>query len=167
MTTHIIDRRTFVKAIGAGALLASSGVATAAAEKTRFKTHATGDEEVPTPVDTNAQGQANFKLSKDGSEMSFKVNVANIDDVIGIHIHQAPAGSNGPIVVPLLGNPFITTPLTVNGTIVEGTITASDLAGPLAGTSLSALVAEIRAGNTYLNVHTSDYPGGEIRGQIG
>ena len=59
----------------------------------------------------------------------------------------------------------------------EGTITAANLVGPLAGHPLSDLIAEMRAGNTYTNVHTNDgvappntgpgdFPGGEIRGQI-
>ena len=47
----------------------------------------------------------------------------------------------------------------------EGELTAADLRGPLAGQPLSALVALIAAGQTYTNVHTERYPGGEVRGQ--
>ena len=47
-----------------------------------------------------------------------------------------------------------------------GTITEANLVGALAGQPLSALIDEIRSGNTYVNVHTSQFPGGEIRGQI-
>ena len=64
-----------------------------------------------------------------------------------------------------------------NGKIAEGTITAANLVGPLAGQPLSALVEAIQAGNAYVNVHTNDgvaptntgpgdFPGGEIRGQL-
>jgi hypothetical protein len=53
-----------------------------------------------------------------------------------------------------------------DGVYVEGTITASNLVGPLAGQPLSALLDAMRAGNTYVNVHTSANAGGEIRGQI-
>ena len=67
---------------------------------------------------------------------------------------------------------------TENGVLSTGTITAADLIGPLAGQPLSALVDEIDAGNAYVNVHTNDgvvptnegpgdFPGGEIRGQMG
>jgi len=50
--------------------------------------------------------------------------------------------------------------------LAEGTITASDLVGPLAGQPLSALIEAMRAGNTYVNVHTVQFPAGEIAGQI-
>ena len=64
-----------------------------------------------------------------------------------------------------------------SGVLARGTITAANLRGPLAGQPLSALIAQMRAGNTYVNVHTNDgvappdtgpgdFPGGEIRGQI-
>jgi hypothetical protein len=158
-----------VKAVGAGAIVASSGVASAARPPaTRFKAHLTGDEEVPS-VDTNAQGQANFKLSKDGSELSYKLNVANIEDVIGAHVHQAPAGQNGGIVAYLFGAPFVadTDAVTVNGTLAEGTITDADVVGtsPTAET-LAELLDVMRAGNTYVNVHTLANRPGEVRGQI-
>ena len=165
MTHNSIGRRTFVKAVGAGALVASSSVASAARPPAkRFKAHLTGDEEVP-PVDTNAQGQANFKLSKDGSELSYKVNVANIEDVIGVHIHNESAGVNGDIVVFLFGEPFVDNEdaVTVNGTFLEGTIADGDVRGL---SELSALLDEMRAGNTYVNVHTIGVRSGEIRGQI-
>jgi glucose/arabinose dehydrogenase len=130
-----------------------------------FGTHLSGREQNP-PLDTRAQGQAIFQLSKDGTELAFKVIVADIDNVIGAHIHLAPAGQNGPIVLPLLGNPFIPDPgVTVNGILVEGTATAADVGGPLAG-DLEALIAAMRAGDTYVNVHTVEFRPGEIRGQI-
>jgi hypothetical protein len=50
--------------------------------------------------------------------------------------------------------------------LAEGTITEDDLVGGLAGESLEVLIEEIKAGNTYVNVHTSQNPGGEVRGQI-
>jgi hypothetical protein len=55
--------------------------------------------------------------------------------------------------------------VTVNGILVEGTATAADVSGPLAG-DLDALIAAMRAGDTYVNVHTVEFRPGEIRGQI-
>lgn len=122
-----------------------------------------GSQEVPA-VETKGTGVAKFKLSKDGESISYKINVANVDDVTQAHIHIAPAGSNGPVAVFLFG--FVTGGVTVNGTLVEGTIAADDLIGPLAGGTLDTLAAELEAGNAYVNVHTVANPPGEIRGQI-
>ena len=124
-----------------------------------------GDNQQP-PVDTRARGLATFQLSADGTKLEYKVLVANIQNVIGAHVHFAPSGQNGPIVLPLLGNPFIPDPgVTLNGILVEGTATAADVSGPLAG-DLAALVSAMRSGETYVNIHTVAYRPGEIRGQI-
>lgn len=134
-----------------------------------------GGEEVPSR-DTNARGNAVFSLSDDGLTLSYKLIVANIDNVIASHIHIAPAGTNGPVVLFLFG-PAAPGGGRSNGVIAEGTATAANLVGPLAGQPLSALIAQMSAGNAYVNVHTNDgvgapntgpgdFPGGEIRGQI-
>lgn len=132
-----------------------------------FRTHARGDEEVD-PVDTDAQGQAIFQLSKDGEELSYKLIVANIENVLMAHIHLAPAGQNGGIVVWLYpsGPPPQPIPGRFQGVLAEGVIDGDDLVGDLEGEGLDALVAEMRAGNTYVNVHTEQHPGGEVRGQV-
>jgi hypothetical protein len=138
-----------------------------AGDHRNFVAHLSGGEEVP-PVDTNATGQAKFQLSKDGTELSFRLIVANIENVTQAHIHLAPAGVNGPVVAWLYpaAPPAQLIEGRTQGVLAEGVITEADLVGPLAGASLSALVAEMRAGNTYVNVHTSQFPPGEVRGQI-
>jgi hypothetical protein len=150
------------------------GGSAGAASNRNFRTHLSGDEEVP-PRETNAQGQAIFQLSKDGDELQYKLIVANIENVVAAHIHVAPAGVNGPVVVFLFG-PAAPDGGRTDGVLAQGTITADDLIGPLAGQPLSALVEQMEAGNTYVNVHTNDglapentgpgdFPGGEVRGQ--
>ena len=62
------------------------------------RTHLSGAEEVPAR-DTGAQGQAVFQVNKDGTAMSYKLMVANIENVTQAHIHLAPFGTNGGIVV--------------------------------------------------------------------
>jgi CHRD domain len=140
-----------------------------------FVAHLTGAEEVP-QNNCPGQGQAVFKLNADGTELSYRVIASNIDNVVQSHIHLAPAGSNGSIVLFLYG----LVPSgggSQNGVLNTGTATAADLIGPLSGHPLSDLVTNLRAGGAYVNVHTNDgvsptntgcgdIPGGEIRGQI-
>lgn len=123
-----------------------------------------GDEEVP-PVDSDAKGAAIFRTSNDGTELNYRLIVANIEDVTAAHIHLAPRGENGDIVA-FLFDPEEPTEGRTNGVLAEGTITSEDLVGPLAEATLSELIDEMEAGNTYVNVHTVDHPSGEIRGQI-
>lgn len=132
------------------------------------RTHLTGDEEVP-PVDTQAQGQAIFQVSRDGTSASYKLIVANIENVTQAHIHCcAPVGANAGVAVWLYpsGPPAQLIPGRTQGVLAEGVITAANFVGPLAGQLFSRLLDEIRLGRTYVNVHTSQFPGGEIRGQI-
>ena len=139
-----------------------------------FQTHLSGDAEVP-PRETLAQGNVKFQLSKDGQSLSYKLIAANIENVVAAHIHLGPPTCQCPVVVPLYGNAPPDGGRT-DGVLAEGVITAANLGGPLAGQSLEALLEQMRAGNTYVNVHTrsttrpplvpGNYPGGEIRGQI-
>jgi hypothetical protein len=141
--------------------------AAAAVEAANVRAHAHGGAEVPA-VDTEAQGQATFMLSADGTEVSYQLFVANIMDVTQAHIHRAPAGSNGGVVAWLYpsGPPATLIPGCSQGMLAEGVITSANLVGPLAGKDLEDLLAEMGSGNTYVNVHTSANPPGEIRGQI-
>ena len=131
------------------------------------RTHLSGDEEVPAR-DTSAQGQAVFQVNKEGTGISYKLMVANIENVTQAHIHLAPAGTNGGIVVWLYpaAPPSQLIPGRTQGILGEGEITASSLVGSLGGSPLSALLDAMRDGRTYVNVHTSQFPPGEIRGQV-
>jgi len=124
-----------------------------------FRTHLSGGNEVP-PVESRAQGQAIFQVVNDPPEIHYKLMVANIRDVTGGHIHLAPAGQNGPVVVNLLGPP--PGPGRRQGVLVEGVITGADVMGM----PLPALLEAMSNGGAYVNVHTVNNPGGEIRGQI-
>ena len=147
-----------------------------------FQTHLHGEEEVPSR-ETLAQGNAKFQLSKDGQTMSYKVIASNIDNAFMTHIHLAPAGSNGGIVVwlrPTIPNGVAGPESQVrhDGVFAEGEFTSANFVGALAGKSMEDLIAAIRAGNAYVNVHTrnlalpatqleaGNFPGGEVRGQI-
>lgn len=138
-------------------------------------THLKGEHEVPAR-ETRAQGQAIMKVSEDGQSISYKLIASNIENVIAAHIHVGPADSTGPVVVFLFGT-VASGGGRHDGILSEGTFTAADFTGPLAGQPFAALLLAMAAGNTYVNVHTNDgvaptntgpgdFPGGEVRGQI-
>jgi len=160
------------------ALLATVG--TAFAINRNYSVHLSSDEEVPPVadlvIDSQAQGQAIFHLSEDGTALEYKLIAANIDNAFMAHIHLGAVGTNGPIVVFLYG-PVAPGGGRTDGVLAEGTITAANLIGPLAGRPLSDLVEAMNDGGAYVNVHTNDgvappntgpgdFPGGEIRGQL-
>lgn len=169
MSRHTTTRRRFVTAVGLGGVaLGTTGVAAARGHNRNFRAHLSGDNEVPA-VETQARGQATFQLDKDGDELHYKVIVANIENVLMAHIHLAPSGENGPVAVwlyPEGGPPPELIEGRFDGVLAEATITDDDLVGPLAEPSLADLVAELRSGNAYVNVHTEAHPAGEVRGQI-
>jgi CHRD domain len=142
--------------------------------------HLNGSQEVP-PRDTHAQGQAIFHLSPSGTSLQYKLIGSNIENAFMAHIHMAPSGVNGPIVVWLYPS---TDPVQGpfgsgrhDGVLAQGTIAADDFVGPLAGHPMSDLVAALNNGNAYVNIHTNDnvdgvntgpgdFPGGEIRADV-
>lgn len=154
----------------AGVLVATvatvAGPALSAANH-RFVAHLSGDEEVP-PVETNATGQTIFRLNADGDAIEYKLIVANLENVTAAHIHLAPAGENGPVIAWLYpeGPPAEPIDGRFSGVLSVGAITAGDLVGPMVGATFEEFLEAIRDGNTYVNVHTGEYPAGEIRGQI-
>ena len=120
---------------------------------------------VTMPVTTQATGAAKFQLSNDGTQLTYKINVANMAGMAAAHIHCAPAGVNGPVGVTLFAGPPTGA---VHGTLVQGVITAPNPANGCGWADLAAAVAAMRSGATYVNVHTlpPGVPSGEIRGQV-
>jgi plastocyanin len=102
-----------------------------------------GSEEVP-PVTTSASGSATVQYTPLTGVIIYNLTTTGLSGVAA-HIHQAPAGANGPIIVPFEGGP----------TQWSGQATLTPEQG-------QALLS----GGTYANVHTSANPGGEIRGQL-
>lgn len=156
--------RRFTVLIALVALVATGAVPALGGPDTRkFATQLSGDNEVP-PVETDARGQVVLKLASDGLSIGYKLRVDGLEDIVQAHIHIGPADVNGPVTVFLFGP--VPEGVTIDGKIAQGTITADDLIGPLAGQPLSALVDAITSGNAYANVHTLAHPMGEIRGQF-
>jgi len=129
-----------------------------------FSANLTGDSEVP-PVTTNATGSAEFELNDDADEMTYDLEVEEIEGVLFAHIHQGSDSENGPIVVTLFNATDGPTD-EIDGTLESGTFTAEDFEGPLQGQNMTDLVDAIEGGQAYVNVHTEANPPGEVRGTI-
>jgi CHRD domain len=150
-------------AAAATATAGGGGTATYSSGQQTFTATMTGSEEVP-PKNTQATGSAKFISSSDENSMTYRIRVANINGVTMAHIHSGKTGKNGPIVVTLFKSATSTGP--INGLLSQGTITSTNLEGPLKGKTISDLVKLINDGKAYANVHTQQNPKGEIRGQI-
>ncbi len=147
-------------------LLGVLAVVSPVGASTKFKADLKGENEVPANASL-ATGSIEFELSEDGSVINYTFEVSDITDFTQSHIHYAPVGVNGPIVVWLV--PSMPPLTSIRGDLefeLEGTITASDFVGPLAGMTLGDLISLFESGNAYVNVHTKGIPGGEIRGQV-
>lgn len=121
-----------------------------------FIAHLTGDQETP-PNDSLAQGEVILHMNADGT-ITWKLIVANIDNVIMAHIHKAPKGVAGGIkqwLYPTNVKMPVLLPGRTDGILSEGTFTPT-----------AELLANIESGIAYVNVHTTLHPGGEIRGQL-
>jgi len=102
-------------------------------------------------------GSGFFSYSVEGTTLCYTLEVRNMTMApFAAHIHPAPRNIAGPVAVPLATPPGATSS-------VSGCITA-DEAGVMTPAELAAIVADPRA--FYVNVHTANYPGGEIRGQL-
>lgn len=115
-----------------------------------FEIPLTGAAEAPGPGDPDGSGTARFTLNQGQGEICFWLSVTNISlPATGAHIHRAPAGSPGPVVVPL------TAPGTTGAS--SGCVAVD-----------KALVKEIRQNPSefYVNVHTPDFSAGAVRGQL-
>jgi hypothetical protein len=135
---------------------------------TNFTATLSGANEVPA-VETPATGSATLSVS--GAQITYTVNVTNIQDAVLAHIHIAPTGENGPVRLNLCGT-GAPEPDCTSGTGVLATGTN----GATIGITFDELLTAMRTGGAYVNVHTfvdgctpgapGCNPGGEIRGQV-
>ena len=130
-----------------------------------FSSVLTGSEEVP-PVTTDASATAHFVLNPDGT-LSYELRATGpIQNATQAHVHLGGRGQNGPVVLFLFG--FVTggQDFEAGDLIGSGTVTdANVIARPGFTPTIANLVSRMRQGRTYSNLHTTAFPGGEIRGQ--
>jgi hypothetical protein len=148
--------RTLVSAILAGSLILTA-VATVSAKSDNvpwfagqtFVAHMTGAQEAPGPGDPDGHGVATIVMNYGQGTICWRLTATDIAPATAAHIHIAPAGAEGPVVLPL--------------------------SAPTTGESMGCasgqqeLIKAIRANPAgyYVNVHNVPYPAGAIRGQLG
>jgi hypothetical protein len=127
------------------AIACSTGLAAGAANAAiiNFTVALSGAQEVPAGAgDPDGTGTALLTFDSVANSVSWNITVNNIDTVILDHIHSAPAGVNGPVVIDF-------------GGALSGSVVDPDVAAVLANPA-----------GFYVNVHTNVFTGGAVRGQI-
>jgi hypothetical protein len=142
--------------------------------KSGFKvsTAASGMQEVPTVV-TDTTAYLDLEFDAEMTQMEYSLNVYEGTGITQAHLHCAPAGLNGPVATFLFG--FATPGVDIDGELASGVIVAANItatdfaAAATCGvpiTNIASLYEAILQRKIYLNVHSEDNPGGEVRGQI-
>lgn len=173
--------RRLLLSVAVLALLSASTIVLAQGGFKRISEFLTGYQEVPS-VSTDAGGTFNARISNDGSKIDWELSYSDLEGAVQqAHIHFGQKGVNGGISVFLctnLGNgpagiqPCPAAPATISGTIMAADVSPNipaTLAARNQGINtgeIDELIKAMRAGTTYVNVHTTMWPGGEIRSQI-
>lgn len=165
-----------IAVLAAGMLVASLASATGGkGGKKRHKADTLSGLQENPDISTAARGKITVKLNDKAQTITYVLKYSGLEgDVVQAHIHFAKPAVNGGISVWLCqtaaapGPPG--TPECPQAGKVSRTVTAADIVGPegqgIEPMNYEELAAAIRAGHTYANVHSTKWPGGEIRGQI-
>ncbi len=165
-------------------LAIGAGIAFAHNNRRSIRELLTGVQEVPV-VSTTGSGTFRAEISRDGDEIEYTLSFRNLEgDVRQAHIHIAPEQNTGPIVLWLCQTAANVAPAGTNPpqcfnalagdsprtNTISGVIRASDVipqaTNGIGPNELAEVLALMRAGKSYVNVHSSMSPGGEIRSQI-
>jgi hypothetical protein len=167
--------KIIIAAVSGAAVLGMGTAALANNNNVRDRSTLTGYEETPA-LSTPGIGQFKIELNRAGDALDYELTFSGLEsDATQAHIHFENRTNAGMIVVFLcsnLGNgPVGTQACPAAGGTITGTITAADITGGAAAQGIAAgefdeFVNAIRAGATYVNVHSVNRPGGEIRAQL-
>lgn len=150
---------------GASIALAGGGDKTKGSE---FRAHMIGYNEVPS---LNSPGHADLALTVTDTTITFTLDYADLTGPPGAaHIHVGQPGVSGGVSVFFCGGGGKPACPASNSGTVTGSIAAADVVGPTAqgfvAGDITPVIAALRAGFTYANMHTVRFPAGEIRGQV-
>jgi hypothetical protein len=178
-------RKRLLAASVVATVLALGGLATASdghRPRNHFETTLRGFEENPS-LSTTGRGHAEIRIDTQKQEIAYELSYDRLEGVgttpfvtngvvTQAHIHVSARAVNGGVAVFFCG-PAPNQPCPTPSGAVKGIWTAADIVGPAAQginpgeeTAFNELVRAIRAGFAYANVHTTRWPGGEIRGQL-
>ena len=173
--------RLLAAAIAIGvAATATGSVATAGSEDSgstsnTIRERLSGYEEDPAPISTNGSGRFQARIDDRLDQITWRLSYTGLEGAVQqAHIHFGGKAQSGGISVFLctnLGNgPAGTQACPAAPATITGTIRAADVIGPvpqsLTPGQYDDFVKAIRNGTTYVNVHSSLFPGGEIRAQL-
>ncbi len=153
-------------------MLPGATSATASSPATHFVAHLTGAQETP-PNGAKGTGTLDIRLVSNGTKLRFKLTSNGVAQISQSHIHIGARGTAGPITVYFFAIPPPPwNSVTGDNFEVGGVRTAADVHGSHPGTvppvpfTFAEVVAALRSGNAYVNIHSPTFPAGEIRGQI-
>jgi CHRD domain len=140
-------------------IAALSLAGTASANDLKFTAELTGAQERPTPVKTEGEGEAKFE--SDGTSVAFELTWKDLSSpAISAHIHCGGPEETGPVGVTLFAGT-----MGAEGE-VQGSFTAPDAGNACGWKTLADVLGAMATGDAYVNVHSTNHPGGEIRGQV-
>ena len=123
-----------------------------------------GTNQVP-PNFLGAAGSGSLTFDDVANTVSFQVTAVNLHgSAVAAHIHAGPAGVNGGVQFDLLANADVSGPITIGTTTIPNSFGFIGTSKPIAHSLILAIFAAPL--NFYVNLHTSVFPSGEIRGQI-
>jgi hypothetical protein len=164
-----------VLVFGLVSLLGAVGVAVATGGRD-IRERLSGYEETPLPISTTGHGKFTAQIDRFDQEIRYQLSYADLEgSVLQAHIHfgheKGAAGGISVFLCSNLGNgPAGTQVCPPPPATITGTLRPADVIGP-AGQGIEAgafgeLLDAVDAGLTYANVHSTKWPGGEIRAQL-
>jgi hypothetical protein len=150
-------------ALAAVAMLLSPALASAQVVRMFATLH--GGNETPAPgLLTGAVGTAEVNVDTNASEIGVNLRLFNIPTgTTAGHIHAGAAGIAGPVIIDFTFPSGLTGDQTINLRLGQAAFRARPEIGIA---TLADAIQTITAGNAYVNIHTTQFPGGEIRGQL-
>jgi len=163
--------------VGAASTLVVAAIATGDSGSRNISAHGglVGYNETPLTISTTGGGTFKAKVANDGESFSWTLSYEALEgSVLQSHIHFGAPAITGGISIFLctnLGNgPAGTQACPASPATISGTATAADVIGPngqgIEPGAFDEILAAMRSGFAYANVHSSKWPGGEIRGQL-